>query len=157
SLATSLGCGHSLLTGLLEGKTKVQPSNVVLIGVRELDPGEKRLLRDLNVKVFTMHEIDTMGIAFVMRKAIDYLQEKTDRFHISFDLDVLDSKEAPGVGTPVIGGITYREAHVALELLAMTRLVKSAEFVEVNPILDVKNKTAEMAVGLIGSLFGEKL
>ncbi|MEJ8777756.1 arginase [Pseudogracilibacillus sp. ICA-222130] len=157
SLAASLGHGHPSLIHLLKAETKVQPENVVLIGVRELDRGEIDLLRQLNVKVFTMHEVDTMGMKAVMDEALQYLQERTDKIHVSFDLDVLDPSEAPGVGTPVIGGITYREAHVALELLAKTNVVTSAEFVEVNPILDVRNKTAELTVALIGSLFGETL
>lgn len=157
SLAASVGHGHPSLVHLFEAKTKIQPENVVLIGVRELDRGEIELLRQLNVKVFTMHEVDTMGMKAVMDEALQYLQDRTDKIHVSFDLDVLDPSEAPGVGTPVIGGITYREAHVALELLAKTKGIISAEFVEVNPILDVRNKTAELTVSLIGSLFGETL
>jgi len=157
SLAASVGHGHPSLVHLFEAKTKIQPENVVLIGVRELDRGEIELLRQLNVKVFTMHEVDTMGMKAVMDEALQYLQDRTDKIHVSFDLDVLDPSEAPGVGTPVIGGITYREAHVALELLAKTKGIISAEFVEVNPILDVRNKTAELTVALIGSLFGETL
>lgn len=157
SLAASVGHGHPSLVHLFEAKTKIQPENVVLIGVRELDRGEIELLRQLNVKVFTMHEVDTMGMKAVMDEALQYLQDRTDKIHVSFDLDVLDPSEAPGVGTPVIGGITYREAHVALELLAKTKGITSAEFVEVNPILDARNKTAELTVALIGSLFGETL
>lgn len=157
SLAASVGHGHPSLVHLFEAKTKIQPENVVLIGVRELDRGEIELLRQLNVKVFTMHEVDTMGMKAVMDEALQYLQDRTDKIHVSFDLDVLDPSEAPGVGTPVIGGITYREAHVALEILAKTKGIISAEFVEVNPILDVRNKTAELTVALIGSLFGETL
>ncbi len=104
-----------------------------------------------------MHEIDRLGMTKVMEETIAYLKERTDGVHLSLDLDGLDPLEAPGVGTPVLGGISYRESHLAMEMLAESNIITSAEFVEVNPILDEKNKTAEVAVALIGSLFGEKL
>lgn len=103
-----------------------------------------------------MHEIDRIGMTAVMKDAIKYLSERTDGVHLSLDLDGLDPLDAPGVGTPVIGGLSYRESHLAMEMLAESNLITSAEFVEVNPILDEKNKTADIAVGL-GSLFGETL
>lgn len=109
------------------------------------------------MNVYSMHEIDRMGMSQVMNEAIEYLRERTDGVHLSLDLDGLDPEEAPGVGTPVIGGLSYRESHLAMEMLAESEILTSAEFVEVNPILDDKNKTATMAVGLIGTLFGEKL
>jgi arginase len=104
-----------------------------------------------------MHEIDRMGMAKVMEETISYLKEKTDGVHLSLDLDGLDPNDAPGVGTPVMGGISYRESHLAMEMLEEAKIITSAEFVEVNPILDEKNKTAKVAVELMGSLFGEKL
>ena len=105
-----------------------------------------------------MHEIDRMGMAAVMEEAIAYLRERqTDGVHLSLDLDGLDPHDAPGVGTPVLGGISYRESHLAMEMLEEADILTSAEFVEVNPILDERNKTATVAVALMGSLFGEKL
>ncbi|MFF5995366.1 arginase [Lysinibacillus sp. KU-BSD001] len=153
-LAVNLGLGHPLLTSI--GSSKLKPQNIVLIGARALDDGEKELIHQLGIKVFTMHEIDKLGMTAVMEQTIDYLKQ-TDGVHLSLDLDALDPIECPGVGTPVLGGITYRESHLAMEMLAESGLISSAEFVEVNPILDHQNKTAEVAVALIGSLFGEKL
>lgn len=157
SLAANLGYGAQQLTTILDYTPKVKPENVVIIGARSLDPGEKELIRRQNIKVFTMQEIDRLGMPRVMEKTIAYLKERTDGVHLSLDLDALDPTEVPGVGTPVIGGLTYRESHLAMEMLAEVNIVTSAEFVEVNPILDVKNKTAEVAVELIGSLLGKNL
>ncbi|HLS59664.1 MAG TPA: arginase [Virgibacillus sp.] len=156
-LAASLGIGHEKLTHLFGYSPKIKPENIVIIGARSLDPGERELIRRKNIKVYTMHEIDRIGMPKVMEEAIGYLMNRTDGVHLSLDLDGLDPSEAPGVGTPVIGGISYRESHLAMEMLAEADLITSAEFVEVNPILDDKNKTATVAVGLVGSLFGEKL
>ncbi|PAV28187.1 arginase [Virgibacillus profundi] len=156
-LAASLGIGNEELTNLYGYAPKIKPENIVIVGARSLDPGEKELIREKGIKVFTMHEIDQMGMSKVMQETIDYLKERTDGIHLSLDLDGLDPSEAPGVGTPVLGGMTYRESHLAMEMLAEADILTSAEFVEVNPILDDKNKTATVAVGLMGSLFGEKL
>lgn len=156
-LAASLGIGHEKLTHLFGYSPKINPDNIVVIGARSLDPGERELIRNKGINVYTMHEIDRLGMPKVMEEAIGYLRNRTDGVHLSLDLDGLDPSEAPGVGTPVIGGISYRESHLAMEMLAEADLITSAEFVEVNPILDDKNKTATVAVGLIGSLFGEKL
>lgn len=156
-LAVSLGLGHESLTQLGGYAPKVKPENIVIIGARSLDEGEKALIKELGITVYTMHEIDRLGMAKVMEETISYLKERTDGVHLSLDLDGLDPMDAPGVGTPVIGGISYRESHLAMEMLAEAGIVTSAEFVEVNPILDDKNKTAIAAVALIGSLFGEKL
>lgn len=157
SLAVNLGIGHEDLTHILTDGPKVKPEHVVIIGARSLDAGERQLIKDKGIVVYTMHDIDRMGMPHVMEEAIKYLKARTDGVHLSLDLDGLDPDEAPGVGTPVIGGLTYRESHVAMELLAQSGCITSAEFVEVNPILDDKNKTAEVAVGLMGSLFGEWL
>lgn len=155
-LAASLGYGHADLTSILHGETKVKPENTVLIGIRSLDDGEKQLLRELKIKVYTMHEVDRLGMPRVIAETIAYLRE-CDGVHVSFDLDGIDPSEAPGVGTPVLGGLTYRESHLAMEMLADAGIITSAEFVEVNPMLDDKNKTAIQTVALVGSLFGEKL
>ncbi|MFD1360936.1 arginase [Lentibacillus salinarum] len=156
-LAVSLGIGHEKLTNILDYTPKVKAENIVIIGARSLDPGEKELIREQGITVYSMHEIDRLGMSQVMAKAIDYLKQRTDGVHLSLDLDGLDPDEAPGVGTPVIGGLSYRESHLAMEMLSEADILTSAEFVEVNPILDDQNKTATLAVGLIGSLFGEKL
>jgi arginase len=156
-LAVSIGLGHSMLTDIGGYAPKVKPENVVIIGARALDDGEKDLIKEIGMKVYTMHEIDRMGMAKVMEETINYLKDKTDGVHLSLDLDGLDPNDAPGVGTPVIGGISYRESHLAMEMLQEAKIITSAEFVEVNPILDEKNKTAKVAVELMGSLFGEKL
>ncbi|MBU8684833.1 arginase [Bacillus haynesii] len=156
-LAISLGIGHEGLTSIYGKETKIKAENIVVIGARSLDDGEKELIRDKGIKVYTMHEIDRLGMTRVMEETIDYLRGRTDGVHLSLDLDALDPNDAPGVGTPVAGGISYRESHLAMEMLEESKLITSAEFVEVNPILDEKNRTAEAAVALMGSLFGEKL
>ncbi|MFQ3544952.1 arginase [Halobacillus rhizosphaerae] len=156
-LAVSLGIGHEKLTNILDYQPKIKPENVVIVGARSLDEGERVLIEEKGMKVFTMHEVDSMGMPKVMEETIQYLKDRTDGVHLSLDLDGLDPNEAPGVGTPVMGGLSYRESHLAMEMLYQSQMITSAEFVEVNPILDEKNKTASVAVGLMGSLFGEKL
>lgn len=156
-LAVSLGLGHPDLVKIAGFSPKIKPENIVIIGARALDEGEKELIREKGIRVYTMHEIDRMGMTAVMEETIRYLSEKTDGVHLSLDLDGLDPNDAPGVGTPVIGGISYRESHLAMEMLEESKIITSAEFVEVNPILDERNKTASLAVALMGSLFGEKL
>ncbi|GIN87076.1 arginase [Heyndrickxia sporothermodurans] len=156
-LAASLGHGHPALTEIGGYCPKVLHENIVIIGARDLDEGEKELIKDKGIKVYTMHEIDRLGMTRVMEETISYLKDKTDGVHLSLDLDALDPRECPGVGTPVLGGISYRESHLAMEMLAESGIITSAEFVEVNPILDERNRTAMVAVALMGSLFGEKL
>ncbi|MHA6259235.1 arginase [Sporosarcina sp. CAU 1771] len=157
-LAVSIGLGHESLVNLHRTGPKVKPENIVIIGARSVDPGERLLIKEKGIKVFTMHEIDRYGMSAVMEDAIAYLRSReVDGVHLSLDLDGLDPLYTPGVGTPVPGGISYRESHLAMELLEDSGMLTSAEFVEVNPILDEKNKTADVAVGLMGSLFGEKL
>ncbi|MFC4075369.1 arginase [Salinithrix halophila] len=156
-LAVSLGLGHPDLVNIAGYAPKVHPENIVVIGARSLDEGERNLIREKGIRVFTMHEIDRMGMGAVMDETIRIVTEGTDSVHLSLDLDGMDPNDAPGVGTPVAGGMTYRESHLAMELLAESGILTSAEFVEVNPILDVENKTAKAAVALIGSVFGEKV
>lgn len=157
-LAASIGLGHEGLVNLYSAKRKIKPENVIIIGARSVDPGERQLIKEQGIKVFTMHEIDRDGMTAVMEEVIAYLRSRdVDGVHLSLDLDGLDPLYTPGVGTPVPGGISYRESHLAMEMLEDSGLITSAEFVEVNPILDEKNKTADVAVGLMGSLFGEKL
>lgn len=156
-LAASLGLGHPDLTNCAGEGPKVSPEHVALIGVRSLDEGEKRAIQENGIHVFTMHEIDRMGMAKVVEEALHIVTNGTDGVHLSLDLDGIDPNEAPGVGTPVAGGVTYRESHLALEIISQADVLTSAEFVEVNPILDVENKTAKVAVALIGSVFGERV
>ncbi len=157
SLAVSLGYGHDALTSIGSPVSKLDPEKTVVIGARALDPGEKEFIKKLGIKVFTMHEIDRLGMARVMEEALKITTNGTDGVHLSLDLDGLDPHDCPGVGTPVIGGISYRESHLAMEILAEANVLSSAEFVEVNPILDRMNQTARVAVALMGSVFGEKL
>lgn len=157
SLGVSLGVGHDKLTNIMGFSPKIKPENVIIIGARDLDEGERKLIKEIGIKVFTMHEIDRLGMAYVMEEAIKHVSNGTDGVHLSLDLDALDPHDAPGVGTPVLGGISYRESHLAMEILAEADILTSAEFVEVNPILDHENKTANVAVALMGSLFGDKL
>ncbi|MGL4521678.1 MAG: arginase [Bacilli bacterium] len=155
-LAASMGLGNEQLVQLHGYKEKVKPENIVLIGLRSVDEGERELLRTLGIKSYSMHEVDRLGMSTVMEETLAYLKH-TDGIHLSLDLDALDPVYAPGVGTAVMGGLTYRESHLAMEMLAEANVVVSAEFVEVNPILDERNVTAEVAVALAGSLFGEKI
>ncbi|UVI29172.1 arginase [Paenibacillus spongiae] len=157
ALAVAMGYGHPLLTGIGGDRPKVKPEHVVIIGARSLDPGERVFLKRLGVTVFTMHEVDRLGISAVTERAIDFVSKGTDGVHLSLDLDGVDPKDAPGVGTPVPAGITLRESLLAMELLADAGIVTSAEFVEVNPTLDIQNQTAKAAVELIASLMGEKI
>ncbi len=157
-LAVSIGLGHERLVQIRNNVPKIKPENVIIIGARSVDPGERDLIREQGIKVYTMHEIDRLGMTRVMEDALAYLKERNvDGLHLSLDLDGLDPLYTPGVGTPVPGGITYRESHLAMEMLQESGMLTSAEFVEVNPILDEKNTTANVAVALMGSLFGETL
>jgi arginase len=157
SLAASLGFGHPDLVQCAGYAPKIKPENVVIIGARELDPGEKELIREQGIRVFTMHDVDRMGMGAIMEETLKIVTNGTDGVHLSLDLDGLDPNDCPGVGTPVAGGLTYRESHLAMEMLAAANILTSAEFVEVNPILDSSNRTAKVAVALIGSVFGEKV
>lgn len=156
-LAVSLGLGETTLTQIGGYCPKIQPENIVIIGARSLDEGEKRLIKEKGIKVYTMHEIDRLGIPKVIEETIAYFKNRSDGVHLSLDLDGLDPLYAPGVGTPVEGGLNYRESHFAMEMLFESGMITSAEFVEVNPILDERNKTGVLAVGLMASLFGESL
>jgi arginase len=134
----------------------VEPARVALVGVRSLDPGERELLAQLDARVFTRSDIDRVGVQAAMGEALEHVSG--DGFvHLSLDVDVLDPEVAPGVGTPVRGGLTYREAHLAMELAAEAGIVGSLEVVEVNPILDRENETAKLAVELVASALGARI
>ncbi|WP_219837401.1 arginase [Paenibacillus sp. R14(2021)] len=157
SLAAPLGFGHQDLTSIGGAETKLLPENVVIIGARSIDPGERAFLKEKGIRVFTMHDIDRNGMKQVMEEAMDIVTNGTDGVHLSLDLDGMDPGDAPGVGTPVSGGMSYRECHFAMELLFERDILVSAEIVELNPVLDQHNKTANTAVELIGSVFGERI
>jgi arginase len=141
---------------LVIGKKKLQPQQIVMIGTRELDAQERLGLRQSGVKVMTMRHVDENGMAEVVREALEYLGD-VSALHVSFDMDSLDPSVAPGVGTPVSGGLTAREAHLLMEMLADDGRVYSLDLVEVNPILDEYNRTAQVAVELAASLFGQRI
>ncbi|SDX41849.1 arginase [Paenibacillus sp. PDC88] len=157
SLAASLGHGDRRLTEIGGLVGKIKPENVVIIGARDLDPGEKSFIRDQGIKCYTMYDIDRKGMMTVIQEAIGIVTKGTDGVHLSFDLDSLDPSEAPGISTPVRGGVTYREAHLAVELLSEAGIVTSADIVELNPRMDKNNKTVTLAVELICSLFGSRI
>lgn len=156
SLAALLGDGDDALTSIGGTNPSVRAEDVVLIGVRDLDPAERTRLRECGATVYSMREVDERGIAGVTREAFARLTE-VEHLHVSLDLDSLDPGEAPGVGTPVHGGLTYREAQLLCEMLADSGLVGSLDVVEVNPILDERNRTAETAVELVESIFGKTI
>lgn len=157
SLAVALGRAGTSWMDLVWAGPYIRPENLVLVGARDLDPGEKEFIREQGIACFTMHEIDRMGMERVMKEAMRIAGTGTDGVHLSFDIDSIDPLEAPGTGTPVRGGVSYREAHLAMELLCESGIISSAEFVEVNPSLDVNGKTVRLAVELIGSLLGERI
>ena len=159
-LAALCGIGHERLVtlgGSMGTEPKVQPQNVAIVGARDLDAEERRLLREAGVTVYSMEAVDRYGIGEVMRRAIDIAGRGTEGIYVSLDLDVLDPMHAPGVGTPVPGGLTYREAHLAAEMLAETGQVVGMDLVEVNPILDRGNATGALAVELALSMLGKRV
>jgi arginase len=156
-LAALAGYGDSRLVSLGGFSPKVDPAHVAVVGVRDLDAGEREMLRAAQVHVFTMKDIDHMGIATVMARALEITTQGTRGLHVSLDIDALDPREVHGVGTPVRGGLTYREASVVMEEIAATGKMTSLDVVEVNPILDSKNRTARMAVDLILSALGKSI
>jgi len=159
-LAVVLGRGAKELVevgGFASNESRVDPDRVVLIGVRSIDECERGVLKELGIVVFTMENIDRRGIHAVTKEAIEIASAGTEALHVSFDVDVLDPSVATGVGTPSRGGLTYREAHTAMELVAESGKLCSLEMAEVNPVLDVRNSTAEVAVELIGSALGKRI
>lgn len=155
-LAHLCGLGDSRLVDLGWPGAKVRPEDVVLIGIRSLDSGEVRFLREQGITVFTMKELDIHGIPSIAETVAQKFAG-FKRVHVSLDADVLDPEIAPGVGTPVAGGLTYREAHLLMELLSDAQIITSLDLVEVNPILDVSNRTARMMVELASSLLGKSI
>ncbi len=156
-LAALLGFGVEELTGIGGNSPKLDARNVALVGIRSLDSGEKSRLKETGVQVHTMSDIDRHGADIIMKKALARVTDGTDYVHVSFDLDAVDPTIAPGVGTPVKGGLDYREAHLIMEVIADAGVMTSLEMVEVNPILDQGNASAAFAVELVQSAFGKKI
>lgn len=151
-LAASLGLGHPDLTKVGGAHHKIKAENVVLIGTRDMDPGEKQLIQQKKIKAFTAEDVNRLGISAVMEETIAYLSRRCDGIHLSFDLDVIDPSEACGVGTPVDGGISMYSNLKAMKILAQSKVITSADFVELNPLLDKDNQTTKAAVALIQAL-----
>jgi arginase len=156
-LASLLGLGPRELTQIGSPHRKVDPHHVAIVGLRSLDEREKELLKETGVNVYTMADIDRQGIHRVMKRAISRVTDGPDFVHVSFDLDAVDPTVAPGVGTPVKGGLDYREAHLIMEIISDAGIMTSLEMVEVNPILDERNTSAEFAVELVQSAFGKRI
>lgn len=157
SVAALSGRGHPSLTALLDKAPVLRERDIALVGIRDLDRTERAALKESGVHVFTMHDIDKRGMAAVMDEAVMRVCTGNAGFHLSFDMDALDPSAAPGVGTPVLGGITYREAHLAMELVSDSKHMLGMDLVEVNPILDQHNATAELAVQLALSALGKRI
>jgi arginase len=156
-LACCVGRGPRELAQIFDYTPKVEGVNVVLVGIRDVDRREREIIRESGVTAFTMRDIDERGLPNVMERAIAVANDGTSGFHLSLDMDAVDPDEAPGVGTPVRGGMTYREAHLAMETICDCSRMTSMEVVEVNPVLDEANRTALLAVELVMSAMGKKI
>lgn len=156
-LAALTGLGDSRLTAVGSPTSRLNPAHIAIVGARDIDSSERDLLNMHNVHVFTMSDIDRNGIFEIMKQAIVVAGQTNNPIHLSLDMDALDPREAPGVGTPVRGGLSYREAHLAMEMIAETHQLSSMDVVEVNSILDRENATALLAVELILSALGKKI
>jgi arginase len=156
-LAALLGYGAKELTHIAGFAPKILPENTVIIGARSIDPGERELIKKLNIRVYTMSELDERGMGTIIKEAIDIATNGTVGFHLTMDMDFIDPFYAPGVGTPERGGATYREAHLAMEKLAESERALSVEITEVNPLFDSSNQTATFAMELILSALGKRI
>ena len=156
-MAAIMGYGPVELTHIFGFSPKILPEHAVQIGIREVDPQERELVKKSGIRVFTMKDIDRRGIGAVMDEAVSIVSRNTDGFAVTLDADFLDPYESPGVATPVRGGADYREAHLAMEIIADTKKMVSFEITEINPILDVHNKTAHFGMELILSAFGKQI
>ncbi|HTQ86673.1 MAG TPA: arginase [Candidatus Solibacter sp.] len=156
-LAAIAGYGPDELTQIAGFKPMVNPHNISMVGIRDIDAKERRIIKESGVHVFTMRDLDERGMRQVMAEAIRFALDETDGISVSLDLDFVDPADAPGVGTPVRGGVTYRESHLALEMIADTKAVTSLEIVEVNPVIDQHNQTASLGIELMLSGLGKKI
>ncbi len=156
-LAASLGIGNDKLVNFYGFKPKIKPENCALIGIRSIDILERESIKKLNLPVYTMSDIDKLGIHRVISRVLKHFKENVDHIHVSFDLDSVDPSIVPGVGTPVPGGLSYREAHLIMEAIAECGCMSSLEVTEVNPILDNKNISAIFATEIIASSMGQRI
>ena len=156
-LAALIGYGAPEMAGLLGYQPKVEPRNVSIVGVRDLDTKERRLVKESGVHAFTMRDIDERGMHEVMSNALRFASDDTDGIAVSLDMDFVDPSDAPGVGTPIQGGVTYREGHLAMEMIADSKAMVSLEIVEINPVIDLLNKTALLGVEMVLSALGKKI
>ena len=156
-LATLLGMGHPLLVEMGGFQPKVQARNVCLIGIRDIDATERDIVKRSGIHAYTMRDVDERGMRAIMQESIGHASEGTAGFHVSFDLDGMDPRDVPGTGTPVKGGISWREANLLMELVSDSGRMTSLEITELNPILDVKNQSGEVAVDVISSAFGKRI
>ena len=156
-LAANLGLGNEKLVNFYGVTPKLKPENTALIGVRSIDEFEKKNIKQMNLSVYTMSDVDKLGIHRIIARVLKQFQEKVDHIHVSFDLDSVDPALAPGVGTPVPGGLNFRESHLLMESIAECGCMSSLEVTEVNPILDDKNKSAQFAAELIASSMGQRI
>ena len=156
-LAANLGLGNEKLVNFYGVTPKLKPENTALIGVRSIDEFEKKNIKQMNLSVYTMSDVDKLGIHRIIARVLKQFQEKVDHIHVSFDLDSVDPALAPGVGTPIPGGLSFRESHLLMESIAECGCMSSLEVTEVNPILDDKNKSAQFATELIASSMGQRI
>jgi len=156
-LAANLGLGNEKLVNFYGVTPKLKPENTALIGVRSIDEFEKKNIKQMNLSVYTMSDVDKLGIHRIIARVLKQFQEKVDHIHVSFDLDSVDPTLAPGVGTPIPGGLSFRESHLLMESIAECGCMSSLEVTEVNPILDDKNKSAQFAAELIASSMGQRI
>jgi arginase len=156
-LACCIGRGPAELVNIRGFAPKVDPTRVALIGIRDVDATERSVVGESGVRAFTMRDIDERGMRAVMADALEVVSRDSAGFHLSLDMDFVDPEFAPGVGTPVRGGGTYREAHLAMEMICDSGRMLSMEVVEVNPVIDEVNRTADLAVELILSAMGKKI
>ncbi len=154
-MAFLIGEGSEKMRSVGNINKNLKPENIVYIGLRDVDPGERDYIKNLGIKAYAMEDIDKLGIQKVMEESIDYITKKADQIHISFDVDSLDPKIAPGTGVKVPGGLTFREAKTALRMVSQIEKIVSVELVEVNPLLDNQNDTAKIAVNLLETIFGK--
>ncbi len=157
AMTSPSGNVHGMPVSIALEERSIVPERTVLIGLRDVDAGERKRIKELGVRAVSMSEIDRVGMERVMQDALALVSDGPRSVHVSFDMDGIDPTEAPGVGTPVRGGITYREAHLAMEMIAATGVLGSLEITEINPILDDSNRTAELAVELILSALGKTI
>jgi len=156
-LAVAMGLGHPALTEIGGADAKVDPRNVALVGLRSIDPGERTLIKELGVAAYTMFDIDRLGMYEIASRVLEDMSRSVDHLHISFDVDSVDPKVASGVGTPVPGGLSYREIHLFMEMVSQIEAFGSLEVAEVNPILDIRNETAELAADVVASSMGKRI